>query len=679
LKRTTQTTVAVLCALFVSGAAAAAPALGANDVYVLNNGDGSAFQYSIGTGGALSALSPPSTPAAGQASDQPVSGAVAMNGGFLYATSSYLKLGQAYGEISSLPIGAGGLLGTPVSAQLGTATDPLGVAVDPLARTVYVAENGADQIAVLDVAPDGSLYTPASGATVASGVEPYALAVSPSGQSLYATDSGDNTVAQYTIASDGTLTANGSPVATADHPGASFPDAIVLAPNGAMAYVADGAGDTISEYAIGTNGQLSLLAGHPKIGTGSDPTAIVMTPNGQYVYVANTLGNSIYAYSVEPDGSLTQLGSATVSTTEPTALAIAPSGSYLYATNGGTPGGVSEFQIAADGSLSEIGTSPAVLVGDSPSSIVVTPDAGPTAAFSANAANAGSASSFDASASTAGSAPIGTYSWQFGDGSSGSGVTPQHTYATAGQYTVTLTVAGTDSCSNALPFTGVTPFCLADGAASVSHVITVGSAPVPAFSAVSAGLPSVTITVPKNGANYGQDATVLANFSCADGLNAPGLLPGGTGCLGTVADGQSIDTVPGKHSFTVTATSKDGQKATKTVTYTSNGWLNANRIPKGHGPIHGYNCPDHIAATFYMTASSAGHTRIVAKAAGKKVASRGIKLPVRKRTLIVLCLSRQGVAYATRNGSPQPFGAMMNATNRPYGGSTHLRIKFTIR
>ena len=44
-----------------------------------------------------------------------------------------------------------------------------------------------------------------------------------------------------------------------------------------------------------------------------------------------------------------------------------------------------------------------------------------------------------------------TYSWNFGDGSSGSGVNPTHTYAAAGNYTVTLTVS--DSQLESAPVT----------------------------------------------------------------------------------------------------------------------------------------------------------------------------------------------------------------------------------
>ena len=47
---------------------------------------------------------------------------------------------------------------------------------------------------------------------------------------------------------------------------------------------------------------------------------------------------------------------------------------------------------------------------------------------------------FNAAASSDPDGSISTYSWNFGDGGTGSGVAPSHTYATAGTFTVTLTV-----------------------------------------------------------------------------------------------------------------------------------------------------------------------------------------------------------------------------------------------
>ncbi len=69
----------------------------------------------------------------------------------------------------------------------------------------------------------------------------------------------------------------------------------------------------------------------------------------------------------------------------------------------------------------------------------------PTAAFVVSPAHAaaGSAVLFDGAKSTDAGASIVSYSWSFGDGATGSGVTAAHTYAKPGDYPVTLTVTDT--------------------------------------------------------------------------------------------------------------------------------------------------------------------------------------------------------------------------------------------
>ena len=54
---------------------------------------------------------------------------------------------------------------------------------------------------------------------------------------------------------------------------------------------------------------------------------------------------------------------------------------------------------------------------------------------------------FDASGSSDSDGSISSYSWDFGDGTSATGVNPSHTYATDGQYTVVLTVTDNDAAS----------------------------------------------------------------------------------------------------------------------------------------------------------------------------------------------------------------------------------------
>ncbi len=61
---------------------------------------------------------------------------------------------------------------------------------------------------------------------------------------------------------------------------------------------------------------------------------------------------------------------------------------------------------------------------------------------------AGMSITFDGSRSNDPDGSIASYAWSFGDGSAGSGVSPAHTYASAGVYPVTLTVTDNQGASN---------------------------------------------------------------------------------------------------------------------------------------------------------------------------------------------------------------------------------------
>ena len=84
---------------------------------------------------------------------------------------------------------------------------------------------------------------------------------------------------------------------------------------------------------------------------------------------------------------------------------------------------------------------------DANSVTVDNPNTAPTASFTYVCANL--ACDFDASGSSDGDGSIGSYAWDFGDGSTGSGATVQHSFATGGEYTVVLTVTDNDGSSDA--------------------------------------------------------------------------------------------------------------------------------------------------------------------------------------------------------------------------------------
>jgi len=66
----------------------------------------------------------------------------------------------------------------------------------------------------------------------------------------------------------------------------------------------------------------------------------------------------------------------------------------------------------------------------------------PTASFTASPSSGGTplTVAFNASASTDPDGSIASYEWSFGDGQTGTGITPTHSYLTQGTYTAVLTV-----------------------------------------------------------------------------------------------------------------------------------------------------------------------------------------------------------------------------------------------
>jgi len=121
--------------------------------------------------------------------------------------------------------------------------------------------------------------------------------------------------------------------------------------------------------------------------------------------------------------------------------------------------------------------------------------------------------------------------------------------------------------------------------------------------------PSATISAPASGGVYPQNALVASAFSCAEGAYGTGIEScvdsNGAHSAAGVLDTASI----GEHSYTVTATSKDGQRETATIHYTvvlalSIGTTSCDGAYLGHG--HEVLVPSGAACTLLAGARVSG-------------------------------------------------------------------------
>ncbi len=137
-------------------------------------------------------------------------------------------------------------------------------------------------------------------------------------------------------------------------------------------------------------------------------------------------------------------------------------GTGITATHTYTMAGTYTVHLTVGDGTHTATTTQSITVDNPPSAAFTTTTPHPTATFPVG---------FDGSSSSETGGSIASYSWDFGDGSTGSGATPSHTYATSGTHQVTLTVTDLDGHTAS---SGPTP-------------VTVGAAPVAQFSVPTSG------------------------------------------------------------------------------------------------------------------------------------------------------------------------------------------------
>jgi len=215
----------------------------------------------------------------------------------------YVLNGGGGGNIAGFALDANGGA-TPIAgssrALSGTAVGPAQVAFSRDGRSLVVTEKNTNSIDVYAVGPDGSATGPTTYAS--AGGTPFGFAFDLRDELLVSEAAG--TASSYILGSGGSITVVSGAVSTQQ----GAPCWLVVTQNGRFAYTANAHSGTISGFAVGTDGALSLLdAGGATAVVGPGNIDLAVSATSRYLYQLRSSG-PITALRVENDGHLTTLG-----------------------------------------------------------------------------------------------------------------------------------------------------------------------------------------------------------------------------------------------------------------------------------------------------------------------------------------------------------------------------------
>jgi len=215
-----------------------------------------------------------------------------------FSISEHGKLSPIAG--STQPLSNGGA---------GAAPGPAQISFTPDGSTLVVTEKASNLIVTYPV--EGSVAE-APVVYPSSGMTPFGFDISQRGvlvvSEAFGGALGASALSSYTVDRDGLNLV--SPSVPTTQTAACW---VAISKEGRYAYTTNAGSGSISSYAIGNDGSISLLnAIAGSTGAGSSPIDMAFSNNGSFLYALSAAAHSVSIFQAQPDGSLVALGNLAV-------------------------------------------------------------------------------------------------------------------------------------------------------------------------------------------------------------------------------------------------------------------------------------------------------------------------------------------------------------------------------
>jgi DNA-binding beta-propeller fold protein YncE len=225
---------------------------------------------------------------------------------------AYVLNAGGAGNITGFTLSAQGQL-TPLAGSTqplsGAATGGAQVEFTPDARQLVVTEKATNLILTYDVDASGVASAPTSHAS--SGMTPFGFAFMGRDRLIVSEAFGGapdaSALSSYVLG--GGFTPVSASVATTETAACW----VAVSKNGRFAYTTNTGSGSVTGYAIAQDGSLTILDADGvtgSTGAGSSPIDLDFSDNGRFLYVLNAGTQTISAFALESDGSLFPIGGA---------------------------------------------------------------------------------------------------------------------------------------------------------------------------------------------------------------------------------------------------------------------------------------------------------------------------------------------------------------------------------